>query len=492
MRSHSIVPKYARDILYFFSGTFIARLSGFISTVVMTRGLSSADFSIVALFLRLIEYILNFTRLGIGNAIQVLIAKNVKDLDHLRYLTVAILFQIFAISTLLIFYFFWNDLFKALVGQDEINIFFPYLVFAVVMTSFTYVFDGALKGLGLFNNAATVVASSAIIELILIFLVIGTFGMNGVIIVFTLGRLFTLLIFSFFIYNYISKTNGLKLFSRLPSALSDSLKVGLPFALVMVFQGAIGIYILNLLTNNAPLEQVGYLRLIGAIGTLIVLIPNTVVPVFISNAANISNEESKKLTFFNNNIKFVFYISVISILLIFPYLEFLTQVLFGYEYEILNNYFILACCLPLATNIFNIVSSYFLALKDMKWFSFIFFIWASASLAFGSILVPTYQLHGFIFTEMISFSLAFLVGYTKINYVLSKTKVLFELFKILTCLSLTLFIIVFLTNLDNFYIKLIISISSSISFIFYFYYFELSENLRFTILDYLNFKKGSS
>lgn len=474
----SKVSQYIKDIYYFFLGTVFSRVFGFLTTIYLTRSLTNNDFAIYALFIRTTEYLSNFLRFGIGHSSQVLLAQEENKVRRLGIILAGIFLQLVMILILLFFYFFRADL-SDLISQPELNDYAPFLVLALVGIASIYLFDHVLRGLGFFKYLSGVVAIISIIELIFLYFAIQLFGLNGAIIAATLTRLLTSAFFFTYLIKHFWHLSIFKELSIIFKSVIPIIKLAYPFGIIMFLQGTIGIYLLGLLTNYAPIEQVGYLRLVGAIGSILVMIPNSLVPVFITNVSKQNTEHSEgSIKFFNKNIIFTFYISILTIIMIYPLLEFFTFFAFGENFINLNQYFLLSCLLPFVTNLFNIVTSYLIGVKDMKWFCFIQVTALIVNSIFGYYLIPVIQLNGFLIAEASGFFIAFVVGFTYLNINKNVNEILTKVSKLVGGIFIVAGLIIIFSIFENLLWEVIFSTLISISLILYIYFFELSKKMR--------------
>ena len=474
----SKASQYIKDIYYFFLGTVFSRVFGFLATIYLTRSLTNNDFAIYALFLRTTEYLSNFLRFGLGHSAQVLLAQEENKVRRLGIILAGIFLQLVMILILLFFYFFRADL-SDLISQPELNDYAPFLVLALVGIASNYLFEHALRGLGSFKYLSGVVAMFSILELIFLYFAIQLLGLNGAIIAATLTRVLTSVFFLAYLIKYFWNISIMKELSIALKAVIPILKVASPFGIVMLLQGAIGIYLLGLLTTYAPVEQVGYLRLVGAIGSILVMIPNSLVPVFITIVSKRNKEESDESEkFLNINIIFTFYISILTIIVIYPLLELLTLFAFGEDFSNLNKYFLLACLLPFVTNLFNIVTSYLLGVRNLRWFCFIQVTTLAVNSIFGYYLIPVIQLNGFLIAEASGFFIAFVVGFTYLNINKNVNEILTKVSKLVGGIFIVAGLIIIFSIFENLLWEVIFSTLISISLILYIYFFELSKQMR--------------
>ncbi|MDA9800000.1 oligosaccharide flippase family protein [Gammaproteobacteria bacterium] len=384
----------------------MSRASGLILSVLLVRILTPETFGLFALFQRIMEKISAAMRLGGFEAsTQVLSASNHKNNPNFNPFLVSTPFflrVLICMSLVVVFSFYPEYIAKNILQQVSLTPYMTFLAFGSAFGAVEVLSEAILKGLNQFKVFSKVNIIFAFILLPVIAVATYFYDVAGSIISLSL----CLVARSFIVTGlaaFHAKRIGL---SFLPNdflnTLFQHLKIGLPFYIPILISTPVWIYALSMLTSIAGVDEMAYYRIIITCGIFIHIIPYSLLPVFITSAANEKNS-AENISFFYFNMKFTIFISSLIAILLIGILPIFISIIFGSEYALVVKYFvihgitmiIIACC--------NVVTSFFLARKQANFVLYANFLQSIVFLGTSMLLIPRFGLPGILVAECISY-----------------------------------------------------------------------------------------
>ncbi|MDB9770279.1 hypothetical protein OAB98_04960 [Gammaproteobacteria bacterium] len=407
------IQNFINNGVYMGAMNIISRASGLILNIFLVRMLTPDGFGVFALFQNLMEKITGIIRVGgLETSTHVLVAtsdeRNNKPTPSL--LSVPLLFRlIFCLIFAALFLIFPSYMATNILKQPALIPYMHFFVFTCVAGSIEVLCEGVLKGLNLFKSLSKINVAFALFLLLLMPSMTYFYSLTGAIFAFTFctvsrsSAIISIALIQSRRVGYVFS------FHNFFGVLLKHLKIGLPTWLPVLIVAPVSIYVISLLTSVAGIDDMAYYRVIVTCGVFIQLIPHSLLPGFITVAANESNQE-ENISFFHLNLKFTIFISVVSCILLLGIMPLFISIVFGSAYALAVKFFLIYAITMVVINCANIFSSFLVA---QKYANALLYSNTSKGILFlitGMYLIPLYGLPGFLMAEFIAF-LGALIGY---------------------------------------------------------------------------------
>ena len=253
-----------------------------------------------------------------------------------------------------------------------------------------------LRGLQQFKFLSIIQISFTLISIISISISTYFFSLDGAIISLTLtGSLRSI----FMILGTIYILHALKVtlvFHDFWRTLISHIKVGTPHSIEAAILGPVNLYLIYLLTSNFGVDELAYQRIIYSIGSIIMVIPFAIQATFLSEGVVKSNDGSNLEAFFLRNLKFVFFVSLLVVIIISGVLPLLIKLAFGSDYSAAVDLSLTYLNLFILINVFNLTTSFFLTNNKISLDFYSRILQVFLFLAFGSMLIEIMGLRGYL------------------------------------------------------------------------------------------------
>lgn len=385
--------------------TIVSRASGLILNIFLVRMLTPDGFGLFSLFQSLAERISAALRVGgFESSAHVLFAtsdeRNIKPTPSL--LSVPLLIRIiFCLIFATLFFIFPSYIATNILKQSALIPYMHFFVFACVAGALEVLCEAVLKGLNLFKTISKINIAFALFLLVLMPLMTYFYSLTGAIFAFTISIVARS---SAVIATTLVQSRGLGYTFSLHnffSILLKHLKIGLPTWLPILVLTPASIYVISLLTSVAGIDDMAYYRVIVTCGAFIQLIPGSLLPGFITASANASNQE-ESVSFFNLNLKFTIFTSVVISILLIGVIPLFISIVFGSAYALAVEFFAIYVFIVLAINCSNVFASFLMA---QKYANAVLYCQTSHGILLvtaGMYLIPLYGLAGFLVVELIA------------------------------------------------------------------------------------------
>ena len=446
----SKLSHFFQNSLYLGIMNVMSKASGLALNIFLVRILTPETFGLFALFQRLVEKVSSAIRVGGFEAsTHVLTASNqTKNVEFNPFIISTPFFLRLGICIFAAGIFFTYPEFIAtnILRQVSVTPYMAFLTIAACAAAMEVLSEGILKGLNQFKILSKVNIIFAFLLLIAIALASFFYDIAGSIISLSLC-LITRSVIVCAIAMIHAKKAGFRLIPKDSiDVLSQHIKIGLPFYIPVLIAAPVGIYALSLLIDIAGIDDMAYYRVIITCAVFIHVIPQSILPVFITSTANEESPE-ENYAFIYSNLKFTILFSTIVSILLIGILPLFISIVFGSEYALAVKYFVIHAITIVLVVIYNIISSYFLAKKKVHFFLFSS-IAHSIGFLFASIfLIPRYGLPGFLVAELIAYIICVLVAIITFGKKIELNNKIFIF--VLRCLPFGILFILSMFGIDN-------------------------------------------
>ena len=271
------------------------------------------------------------------------------------------------------------------------------------------------------------------------------------------------------------------------------IKVGTPHSIEAAILGPVNLYLIYLLTSNFGVDELAYQRIIYSIGSIIMVIPFAIQATFLSEGVVKSNDGSNLEAFFLRNLKFVFFVSLLVVIIISGVLPLLIKLAFGSDYSAAVDLSLTYLNLFILINVFNLTTSFFLTNNKISLDFLLTYSSGFLFLAFGSILIEIMGLRGYLIAGVLGYAISFLTSIFFLRYILKfRLTIQYIIYRFSFIYLFFYLILNFILSIDPVIHRFLSSCSGSIILVTLAYLFILDEiekaNVKSYIKKILNFK----
>ena len=444
----------------------VSRASGLLLNVILVRMLTVDSFGLFALFQRIMEKVSMMIRFGgFETSTHVLLAssqeKDIKAAPSLFSVPLAIRI-IFCLIFAILFLSFPTYIATNILKQSALIPYMNFFVFACIAAALEVLCDGVLKGLNLFKILSRINITFALILLLIMPLMTYYFSLTGAIFAFTIclvsrsSAVITIALIQSIKSGY---TFSLQNFYRV---LLMHIKIGFPSWLPVLIIAPAGIYVISLLTAVAGIDDMAYYRVIVTCGVFIQLIPHSLLPSFITESANESNEE-ESARFFYLNFKLTIITSVLIGILFLGIMPLFISIVFGSAFTLAVKFFLIYIFTMIVVNCTNVFSSFLIAKKYGNAMLFGNTAHGIFLAAVGTYVIPLYGLPGFLAAELAAWFGALIIYIIFFSYkIQSADSIIHLLIRMTPFVALFILITIALNTIQPVFLRFSASIIGSI------------------------------
>ena len=399
--------------------------------------------------MRMTEAIAGLYRVGgFETSGHVLTSQNSKKKSLINIISVPFILRIFvSIFFTICFFLFPYQISNEILNQPDLEPFIKILGIYCFLISIDTLIESFLKGLSLFKEISIFQFLCAILMLIIVPISTMRFGLVGAIFSMTCIQLLRVLGQVFIL---IKDLKGKKLrlkIKRFFYYLFMHLKLGVPVSIPILVAAPTLTYLYSLLSSAESLDAFAQLRVIVAFAFFLTVIPNALLPVFVTA---MSNSDDNRDAFLINNFKFIFFVSLICAILVICILPEFNMLVFGKDYILATTGFLIYLHTIILINMTNFFSSHFVSIKKPSVIMLSNLILCFVFLIAGYFLIKSYGLYGFLYAELVAhiFMLMIFVLFA-IKEVKNKNLLISIILKMLLIYALFTFFIIFVANIDD-------------------------------------------
>jgi len=483
------IQNFINNGVYMGAMNIISRASGLILNIFLVRMLTPDGFGVFALFQNLMEKITAIIRVGaFETSTHVLVAtsdeRNIKPTPSL--LSVPFLIRIsFCLIFAALFLIFPTYIAVNILKQPVLIPYMHFFVFTCVAGAIEVLCEGVLKGLNLFKSLSKINVAFALFLLLLMPPMTYFYSLTGAIFAFTfcvVARSSAIISIAVIQSRSAGYTFSLHNFFNI---LLKHLKIGLPTWLPVLIVAPVSIYVISLLTSVAGIDDMAYYRVIVTCGVFIQLIPHSLLPGFITVAANESNQEENS-SFFNLNLKFTIFTSLILSVLLLGIMPLFISIVFGSAYALAVKFFLIYAMTMLVVNCANVFASF---LMTQKYANALLYGNTSKGILLliaGMYLIPLYGLPGFLMAEFIAYLGALIVYIIFFGVKIQSTySIKYLLMRIMPFIMMSILATLAINFIQPVIIRFSVSAISAILLVYFFWKTALLHEERMQLKNYL-------
>ncbi len=332
------MSSYLRNMWAMVGLSTVQRMLGMVSTIVLARLLGSASFGIYSLVVNTSASAYGMVRFGVDAAIHVHTAQHSDDLETRTRKGQLLGIGLVLLSAggivggaLCILGASWLS--KTIYGQPALAQWIRWagiLVLAQCLSQFCY---ALLAGLHHFQAYSKLMMAMSLLSLVVTSLTSIMSGLRGALAGFIAVQLVTLIGLSI-ISRSVLGSEYIKLsLVKMRSGLKSIIETGMPFYLAGLVSVPTVYIVQGFLVQGAAVEQIGGLRIISSIITLISFLPNSVAAVMISHFTRISTHDYA--AFMDSmllNLKIIWLFSLAACAAVMVVLPLVVDLMFGAQY----------------------------------------------------------------------------------------------------------------------------------------------------------------
>lgn len=492
--------KYITDTILVLTKDVVVRGSGFIINVLLTKFLNPFGFGVYSLFQTSGNGINSVLKLGGFETSTQLMVANPKNHENIFKLSSIICTPFIvrisiAIIGFLILALFPDWIANDLLGQPDILNYVLVLAVFVFFLILEIQTEFLLKGLQQFNFLSIIQISFTLISIISISISTYFFSLDGAIISLTLtGSLRSIFMMLGTIY-ILQSLKVTLVFHDFWRTLISHIKVGTPHSIEAAIFGPVNLYLIYLLTSNFGVDELAYQRIIYSIGSIIMVIPFAIQTTFLSEGVVKSNDGSNLEAFFLRNLKFVFFVSLLVVIIISGVLPLLIKLAFGSDYSAAVDLSLTYLNLFILINVFNLTTSFFLTNNKISLDFYSHILHVFLFLIFGSILIENMGLRGYLIASVLGYAISFLTAIFFLSYILKfRLTIQYIIYRFSFIYLFFYLILKFILSIDPVIPRFLVSCSGSITLATLAYMFILDEIEKAKVKSYIkklfNFNRG--
>lgn len=408
---------YAKNIAMLVGQAFAQRVLGMVSTVILARTLGATNFGTYSVVMTTSSSAFSFVRLGVDAAIHVCTAegfatdearRKIKELLAAGLIFLATAGTIGAIVCISLA----GPLAEAIYDEPALADWIRVAGIAVFLFSLWQFCYSTLAGLHRFAECALVMVGVAVLNFAAISLGALGFGLAGAV----SGLISVQAISVFWLGKVMLSALRRELlwfaFRNVFSSARSLLKLGLPIYLAGLVSIPVIYYLQGMVVRGGGLEQLGYLRVIFAIVSIVSFAPMSAAAAMTSMFAQTRTEQEGALA--DRIVQNVRLILVFALLLaagITVILPWFVPFVFGSQYLSAIGPASVALLTAVLTSVATVVHTALLSARKMVFLFLMMLLQAVMFLSSGIALIPIYGLAGYLAAELLSYiaALAFVL-----------------------------------------------------------------------------------
>lgn len=407
--------QYARNVGMLVGQSFVQRVLGMVTTIVLARTLGATNFGVYSVVTATSNSAYGLVRLGVDAAIHVHTAEGFGDAatrQRMRELLAAgFLMLVFAggvggLGCLVL----GERLAVAIYEKPELAVWIRVTGIAVFLQCLSQFFYATLVGLHCFSEYARVMVASAVLSVAAISLGALAAGLTGAVAALIAVQAVTVGWLGIVMRAALRKEN-LRLAFRNTAAHTKSLLVfGFPFYVSGLISIPVVYVLQGMVVRHAGLEELGYLRAIMAFVAIVAFAPTSAAAAMISMFARTRAQEHGALAVrIVQNVRMILVFALLMAAGVMVLLPWLIPLLFGAQYMPALGAASVALVTAVLTAVSGVVSNALLSARKVVPLFAITALQAIIFLGFGSYFIPALGLTGYLTAELLGYLAALLV-----------------------------------------------------------------------------------
>lgn len=402
--------QYARNVGLLVGQSFIQRLLGMATTVVLARFLGATGLGAYSVVMTTSTSAYGLVRLGVDGAIHVHTAEGFADEAGRRKME-----ELLAAACLLLVaaggvggltcLAFANPLARAIYGEPELATWIRVAGIAVFLQAVSQFFYATLAGLHRFAEYSVVMVATAIANLGLIAGGALAFGLAGAVAGLLGAQALSVLWLGLVVRRAFRKAEVRLVFRNTVDRAASLLRLGMPVYLAGLIVIP-AIYILQgMLVRNTSLEQLGYLRAITGIVAIVAFAPTSAAAAMISMFARERTDVDGALAFrIVQNVRMILMFGLVMATGLTVLLPWLLPLLFGDQYSAATGPASLALVTAVLSATYGVISNALLSARKVAMLFAATCLQTAAFVGSGAVLIPAFGLTGYVAAELVGYA----------------------------------------------------------------------------------------
>ncbi|MGX1308042.1 O-antigen/teichoic acid export membrane protein [Amorphus suaedae] len=407
--------QYARNVGLLVGQSFVQRVLGMVTTIILARTLGAANFGIYSVVTATSNSVYGLVRLGVDASIHVHTAEGFNDTatrQRMRELLAAgFLMLLFAGALggggcLL----FGERLAVAIYEKPELAVWIRVAGIAVLLQCLSQFFYATLVGLHRFADYVRVMVASAVLSVAAISLGALAAGLTGAVAALLAVQAVTVGWLGIAMQSALRKENLSLAFHNTAARTKSLLVFGFPFYVSGLISIPVVYVLQGMVVRHAGLEELGYLRAIMAFVSIVAFAPTSAAAAMISMFARTRAQEGGALAArILQNVRMILVFSLLVAAAVMVLLPWLIPLLFGAQYMPALGAASVALVTAVLTAVNGVVSNALLSARKVMLLFGITALQAIVFLGFGSYFIPSYGLTGYLTAELFGYMTAMVV-----------------------------------------------------------------------------------
>ena len=401
--------QYAKNVGLLVGQSFIQRILGMVTTMVLARVLGAASFGAYSIVSNTASSAYGLVRLGVDAAIHVHTAESSADEAARRkteeMLAAGLLLLLLAgVAGGLGCLIMADWLAEHVYGKQELAVWIRVAAIAVFLQCISQFCYASMVGLHRFSAYTRVMIVSALLTAITITVGVLFAGLNGAVVA-MIGAQFLTVAWLAWALRAELRVESLQLvLHNFFSRAGQLLKFGFPFYAVGMISIPVVYYLQGLVVRYTSLEALGYLRAITALVSIVSFVPSSASAAMVSMLARTRIEDETALADkIMGNVKMVLVFALITATVVTIVLPWLLPAIFGQEYSAATGAASLALLTAVLAAVTSVIGN---ALFSVKRVDFIFLTTLVQMAVFGVggiLLIPEHGLIGYLTAELVGY-----------------------------------------------------------------------------------------
>jgi len=383
------------------------KILGIFSTIILARNLNSRGFGLFNALIITVNSGYGLVKLGLDGAIHVRMADK-DDSDKGNVLGAGlVLLSLSGLIAAPSVFVFSDQLASLIFKEPELTRWIKYaavLIFVQCLTQFLY---ATLVGLHrfAFYSVTMVIMSCANLAALYIGIVLG--GLQGAVLAVVFIKITTLVLFITYLKRYLQQKRLRFEYDRFRETAIQLLKLGFPFYMVGFVTIPVAYYMYGILSASAGVENLGYMRIVVSINSIILFVPSSIAAAtisFLSEAnTDIALAQEKFVVYSQLNLKTTWYFCLSIGVILWIFVPTIIRIAFGKQYLVAVTASRLGLFAAIFMVVMNVASNTYFAQKKVSLIFVQNAVYSVGFFAIGVLLVPRWGILGFVFSELIGY-----------------------------------------------------------------------------------------
>lgn len=401
--------QYTKNVGVLVGQSFVQRILGMVTTMVLARALGAASFGTYSIVANTASSAYGFVRLGVDAAIHVHTAEGHADDDARRragemlaagFLLLLLAGVVGGLGCLVLADWLAENIY----GKQELAVWIRVAGIAVFLQCVSQFCYAAMVGLHRFATYARIMVASAVLNAVAITVGALLAGLNGAVAAMIGTQALTVAWLARSLKTELHIESLQLTLRNFSSRASQLLKFGVPFYAAGLIAIPVIYYLQGLVVRHAGLEALGYLRVILALSAIVSFVPTSASAAMVSMLTRTRTENKSALAdMVVRNVKMVLVFALLMAAVVTIVLPWLMPVLFGQQYIAATGAAGLALLTAVLTAVTGVIGNALFSAKRVDLVFLTTLVQMSVFSIAGILLVPDYGLIGYLSAELLGY-----------------------------------------------------------------------------------------